>query len=86
MLDALKFDNDERPKLVHRIDKDTSGVLVLARNRKTADLLTKAFREHTLKKTYLALVRGVPAKEYGEIKVPLEKADGRVQVLGENRQ
>lgn len=50
MLDALKFDNDERPKLVHRIDKDTSGVLVLARNRKTADLLTKAFREHTLKK------------------------------------
>ena len=81
MLDALKFDNDERPKLVHRIDKDTSGVLVLARNRKTADLLTKAFREHTLKKTYLALVRGVPAKEYGEIKAPLEKADGRVQVL-----
>ena len=55
MLDALKFDNDERPKLVHRIDKDTSGVLVLARNRKTADLLTKAFREHTLKKTVSAI-------------------------------
>lgn len=50
MLDALKSGRDERPKLVHRIDKDTSGVLVLARNRKTADLLTKAFREHTLKK------------------------------------
>lgn len=81
MLDALKSGRDERPKLVHRIDKDTSGVLVLARNRKTADLLTKAFREHTLKKTYLALVRGVPAKEYGEIRAPLEKADGRVQVL-----
>lgn len=81
MLEALKFGNEEKPKLVHRIDKDTSGVLVLARHRKMADTLTKAFREHTLQKTYLALVRGVPEKEYGEIKAPLEKEDGRVQVL-----
>ncbi len=81
LLDALKFGNEEKPKLVHRIDKDTSGVLVLARNRKMADTLTKAFREHTLQKTYLALARGVPPKEAGEIKAPLEKADGRVQVL-----
>ena len=80
LLDALKFGNEERPKLVHRIDKETSGVLVLARNRKTADILTKAFREHTLQKTYLALARGVPKKESGEIKAPLEKLDGRVQV------
>ena len=42
MLDALKFENSERPKLVHRIDKDTSGILVLARNRRYAELLTKA--------------------------------------------
>ncbi len=81
LLDALKFGNEEKPKLVHRIDKDTSGVLVLARHRKMADMLTKAFREHTLQKTYLALARGVPAKEIGEIKAPLEKVDGRVQVL-----
>ncbi|MCM1322597.1 MAG: RluA family pseudouridine synthase [Acetobacter sp.] len=81
LLDALKFGNEEKPKLVHRIDKDTSGVLVLARNRKMADILTKAFREHTLQKTYLALTRGVPDKEFGEIKVSLEKADGRVRVL-----
>lgn len=80
MLEALKFGNEEKPKLVHRIDKDTSGILVLARNRKTADVLTKAFREHTLKKTYLALARGRPARECGEIKAPLEKVDGRVQV------
>lgn len=80
MLNALKFGNDEKPKLVHRIDKDTSGLLVLARNRKMADVLTKAFREHTLKKTYLALARGVPVKPEGEIKAPLEKIDGRVQV------
>ncbi len=80
LLEALKFGNEEKPKLVHRIDKETSGVLVLARNRKTADLLTKAFREHTLRKTYLVLTRGVPAKEQGTIKAPLEKSGERVYV------
>ena len=39
MLEALKYEKDEKPKLVHRIDKDTSGLLVLARNRKMADIL-----------------------------------------------
>ena len=81
MLDALKFGNEEKPKLVHRIDKDTSGILVLARNRKMADTLTKAFREHTLEKTYLALSRGGINKEFGEIKAPLEKIDGKVVVI-----
>ena len=81
MLDALRFGNDEKPKLVHRIDKDTSGVLVLARDRKMADVLTKAFRDHSLKKSYLALTRGGIDKEFGEIKAPLEKVDGRVQVI-----
>ncbi len=73
MLEALKFGNEEAPKLVHRIDKDTSGILVLARDRKNADILTKAFREHNLQKTYLALVKGCPKKSKGEIKAPLEK-------------
>ena len=81
MLEALKFGNEEKPKLVHRIDKDTSGILVLARNRKMADTLTKAFREHTLEKTYLALSRGATTKEFGEIKAPLEKVDGKVVVI-----
>ena len=81
MLDALKFDKDEKPKLVHRIDKDTSGVLVLARDRKMADTLTKAFREHTLKKIYLAIARGCVSKLSGEIKAPLDKIEGRVQVV-----
>ena len=74
MLEALCFGAPEKPKLVHRIDKDTSGILVLARNRKTADLLTKAFREHLLQKTYLALTCGCPKKTDGEIRAPLEKA------------
>lgn len=73
MLEALRFELNEKPKLVHRIDKDTSGVLVLARNRTWADRLTKAFREHTLPKTYLALVNSCPKNPAGEIKTPLEK-------------
>lgn len=80
MLEGLKFGNEEAPKLVHRIDKDTSGILVLARNRKSAEVLTKAFKEKNLQKTYLALVRGVPKQSQGEIKAPLEKCGERVQV------
>ena len=78
MLEALCFGEEEKPKLVHRIDKDTSGILVLARNRKTADLLTKAFREHNLQKTYLALVAGCPKQQNGEIKAALEKVGMKV--------
>lgn len=80
MLDALSFEKTERPRLVHRIDKDTSGILILARNRQWADLLTKAFREHSLQKTYLALVAPAPEKEEGEIKAPLEKIGEKVHV------
>ena len=81
LLEALKFENNEKPKLVHRIDKDTSGILLLARNRKYADILTKAFREHTLQKTYLALVRGCPDKFEGVINYSLEKVGERMQVV-----
>lgn len=80
MLDALSFEKTERPRLVHRIDKDTSGILILARNRQWADLLTKAFREHSLQKTYLALVAPAPEKEEGEIKAPLEKIGEKMHV------
>ncbi len=80
MLDALAYDLSERPKLVHRIDKDTSGILVLARNRHYAELLTKAFREHGLRKIYLALCLGKMPKEQGEIKAPLEKSGENMRV------
>ncbi|HCU59417.1 MAG TPA: RluA family pseudouridine synthase [Alphaproteobacteria bacterium] len=85
LLDALKFDKEERPKLTHRIDKETSGLLVLARNRKYALILTKAFREHNLKKTYLALCEGCPKKQAGEIKANLEKV-GEKMIAGEDGQ
>ncbi len=85
MLEALKFELEEKPKLVHRIDKDTSGILVLARNRKYAEILTKAFREHNLKKTYLLLSFKCPKSLNGEIKAPLEKINEKMQVVEEGK-
>ena len=85
MLPALKFDKEEAPKLVHRIDKETSGLLVLARDRKNADLLTKAFWEHNLQKTYLALVRGCPKSMRGQVKAPLDKVGEKMTVMTEGK-
>ncbi len=85
LLPALKYEMEEAPKLVHRIDKETSGLLVLARDRKNADILTKAFREHSLQKTYLALVRGCPKKMSGQIKAALEKIGEKSVVCDEGK-
>lgn len=60
MLGGLMFDAGERPKLVHRLDRDTSGVLVLARSAKAAAKLARAFAGKDIEKTYLALVNGAP--------------------------
>src|SRR5579859_5750182 len=73
MLDALRFDADERPRLVHRLDKDTSGVLLLARSAKAAAWLAAAFREKTAQKTYWAVVAGVPRPHQGRIDLPVGK-------------
>lgn len=85
MLEALKFENSEKPKLVHRIDKDTSGVLVLARNRRYAELLTKAFREHMLQKTYLVLAIGNLKNPEGEIKIALDKVGEKMEPSNEGK-
>lgn len=73
LLPALQFDAASPPKLVHRLDKDTSGVLLLGRDAKSAQALTKAFASKTIQKTYWALVVGKPGEEEGEIKLPLAK-------------
>ena len=73
MLDSLKFDANDRPRLVHRLDKDTSGVLLLARNKKAAAELTKIFREKNLQKIYWAAVVGKPAHAEGKIDLPISK-------------
>lgn len=85
MLEALKFENSEKPKLGHRIDKDTSGVLVLARNRRYAELLTKAFREHMLQKTYLVLAIGNLKNPEGEIKIALDKVGEKMEPSDEGK-
>lgn len=73
MLDALAA-GGERPRLVHRLDRDTSGVLLLARTAAAAADLGKAFRKGRVEKVYWALVVGRPRVRAGEIDQPLEKA------------
>jgi 23S rRNA pseudouridine955/2504/2580 synthase len=77
MLDALRFGAAERPRLVHRLDKDTSGVLLLARHGQAATRLTAAFRSNAARKLYWAVVVGVPRPSQGRIDMPLAKAAGR---------
>ncbi|HCW68174.1 MAG TPA: RluA family pseudouridine synthase [Thalassospira lucentensis] len=77
MLDALKLDSKERPKLVHRLDKDTSGVLLLARSSSAAHALTKAFKDKSTRKLYWAIVTGAPVEREGLIDAPLAKLAGK---------
>ncbi len=76
MLPALSFDRPEPPRLVHRLDKDTSGVLLLARDAATARALTRAFRDKTTEKIYWALVAGLPEPAEGRIDLPIAKQPG----------
>jgi len=73
MLDGLRFGSDERPRLVHRLDKDTGGVLLLARTAAAARKLTAAFKGKSTRKVYWALVAGVPQEPRGLIDLPLSK-------------
>jgi 23S rRNA pseudouridine955/2504/2580 synthase len=77
LLDGLRFGNLERPRLVHRLDKDTSGILVIARTAAAATLLTRAFREKTTRKTYWSIVIGLPRPRQGRIDLALAKNSGR---------
>jgi 23S rRNA pseudouridine955/2504/2580 synthase len=76
LLDALTFGLDNRPKLVHRLDKDTSGVLLVARTSRSAAHFAKAFSSRTARKVYWALVVGVPSIYDGFIDLPLAKQPG----------
>ncbi len=76
LLDALCYELASRPKLVHRLDKDTSGVLILARTARSAGHFAKAFSSRTARKVYWALVVGVPAIDDGFIDLPIGKQPG----------
>jgi 23S rRNA pseudouridine955/2504/2580 synthase len=73
---ALTFGYKEKPKLVHRLDKDTSGVLLLARTDRVARGLSEALRHRAARKVYWAVVAGVPQPKQGSIKFALMKAPG----------
>lgn len=75
MLDALQGDLTERPKLVHRLDRATSGVLVIARSSRAANKLAAAFRGRDIEKTYWALLAGLPDTLEGRIDLPLRRID-----------
>jgi len=76
LLDGLADDAGQRPKLVHRLDKDTSGVLLVARSARAAGHFSKAFSGRTARKVYWALITGVPSAEEGLIDAPLAKQPG----------
>ena len=76
LLDGLAEDEGSRPKLVHRLDKDTSGALLVARTARAAGHFSKAFSGRTARKVYWALVVGVPSPEEGLIDAPLAKQPG----------
>ncbi|MGV8951487.1 MAG: RluA family pseudouridine synthase [Cypionkella sp.] len=73
LTEALKFGYKERPKLVHRLDKDTSGLLMLARTDRVARALSEALRHRNTRKIYWAAVAGVPHPRKGSIKYGLMK-------------
>jgi 23S rRNA pseudouridine955/2504/2580 synthase len=76
LLDGLPFGAPDRPRLVHRLDRDTSGVLLLARTPGVAAKLAALFRGRDVEKTYWAVVAGRPVPPQGRIELDLVRAPG----------
>ncbi|UVO51579.1 RluA family pseudouridine synthase [Sphingomonas sp. SUN019] len=76
LLDALQYEAEGRPKLVHRLDKDTSGALLVARTSRAAAFFAKTFSGRSAKKVYWALVVDVPSIDDGTIDLPIAKQPG----------
>ncbi|OGS63334.1 MAG: hypothetical protein A3J79_11690 [Elusimicrobia bacterium RIFOXYB2_FULL_62_6] len=73
---ALMKNGIERLGLVHRLDRDTSGIMLVAKTKEAQAELQRQFREREVDKTYLGVVRGVPAKKTGTINAPIGRAAG----------
>jgi tRNA pseudouridine32 synthase / 23S rRNA pseudouridine746 synthase len=86
--DALRFGLPRPPALAHRLDRDTSGCLVLGRHPKALRKLGKLFSEHRIEKIYWAICKGVPEKPSGTINAPLKKQTRgkgwRIDIANEN--
>ncbi len=85
MLESLADAGGQRPLLVHRLDRDTSGVLLVARNRKSAADLGEIFRSRQARKIYWALVEGVPKPAQGRISLFLAKGEAMGEARGPTR-
>jgi 23S rRNA pseudouridine955/2504/2580 synthase len=85
MLQAFADKEGNRPVLVHRLDRDTSGVLLIAKTRKVAAELGEIFRSRRTKKIYWALVEGVPKPAQGRISMFLAKGEGMGEARGKGR-
>lgn len=89
-LDDLRFGLPKRPELAHRLDKDTTGCLLLGRNKVALKRLSELFLNHQIQKTYIAVVHGVIAAQAGEINLPIAKKSkdkrswwGRIDIEGQ---
>jgi 23S rRNA pseudouridine955/2504/2580 synthase len=82
MLEALTHEKHGRPKLVHRLDRDTSGVLLVARNVFAATRLTESFRHRDTQKIYWGVTVGVPKPEKGRIEAALAKRGESMIIAG----
>ncbi|HEY3778155.1 MAG TPA: RluA family pseudouridine synthase [Rhizomicrobium sp.] len=84
LLDQLAFGKKQRPRLVHRLDRDTSGVLVVARTAPAAAALSASLRRRDASKTYWALTKGVPKRSRGTVRSALAKEkSGRQEKMAE---
>ena len=71
ILENLESNSEHRPKLVHRLDKETSGVLIISRNLKTTNFFGDLFKKRKIEKIYITIVHGIPKEKKGKINIPL---------------
>jgi len=81
MLEVMRDAKGQKPRLVHRLDKETSGCLLVAKTRFAATHLTGAFRHRSARKIYWALVAGVPKPKQGRISTFLAKEEGEEDTI-----
>ncbi len=87
-LSSLYKKNEQFVWVIHRIDADTSGLVIFARNPYAHQTLNKAFEENQIQKTYLAIVQGCPEQSEGEINLPIDtkrRSKGRVRIHPEGK-
>jgi len=87
MLEAFRDQKGNKPRLVHRLDRETSGIILLAKTRKAAQELTKSFRHRNTRKIYWAMLAGVPKPKQGRISnfLARDEDEERMQVVRQGK-